>query len=264
MSFWNRSSYLMIARLLPIVLVLSAGFAWKYEKRIRHQAEIRLKSVANQLAQSQLDLADSKRQTEAANGEKHFLIQQLGERDEHIRRLLAEMIRLLSGSGSVDLGEVVVLTKTPGAWDGVHQEMQNIVSQQPIGSSAIAAAQVMAPAAGLRQMQVEQAAIPAMMQQVPMNAALAGPSPAKLFDSLQSREGQILTVNGQHRFVVISQGSRDGLQQDAEFDIFSDAGRLGRVKLGTVYDRISTASILDGDTKSFREGSSIRLEPATA
>lgn len=263
MSIWNRSSYLMIARLLPIVLILSAGFAWKYEKRIRHQAEIRLKSVANQLAQSQLDLADSKRQTDAANGEKHFLIQQLGERDEHIRRLLAEMIRLLSGSGSVDLGEVVVLTKTPGAWDGVHQEMQNIAAQQPIGSPAIAAAQVMAPAVGLRQMQVEQAAIPTPMQ-APINVSMRGPSPSKLFDALQSREGQILTVNGEHRFVVISQGSRDGLKQNSEFDIFSDAGRLGRVKLGTVYDRISTASILDGDAKSFREGSSIRLEPITA
>jgi len=259
MALWNRSSYLMIARVLPIVLVLSAGFCWKYEKQIRLQTEKRLKSVANQLAQSQIDLMDAKREAETAGEEKRFLIQQLGERDEHIRRLLAEMIRLLSGSGSVDLGEVLVRTRMPGAWDGVHQEMSNIAAQTPIANSASMSMRPM-PAAGLHQAQVEHASIPAAAQA----AVMAGPSPAKLFDSLESRGSQILTVNGQHRFVVISQGSRDGLEQNAVFDAFSDQGRIGRLQVGTVYDRISTASILDGDAKSFREGSSIRLEPASA
>ncbi len=260
MALWNRSSYLMIARVLPIVLVLSAGFCWKYEKQIRLQTEKRLKSVANQLAQSQIDLMDAKREAETAGEEKRFLIQQLGERDEHIRRLLAEMIRLLSGSGSVDLGEVLVRTQAPGAWDGVRQEMSNIAAQNPIGSGAAMAMRPVPAASGLHQAQVEHIAIPAAAQA----AVMAGPSPAKLFDSLESRGSQILTVNGQHRFVVISQGSRDGLEQNAVFEAFSDQGRIGRLQVGTVYDRISTASILDGDAKSFREGSAIRLEPASA
>lgn len=260
----NRSSYLMIARILPIVLILSAGFLWKYEKQIRLQAEKRLKSVSEQLVKSQADLADAQREAEAANEEKRFLIQQMGERDEHIRRLLAEMIKLLSGSGSVDLGEVMVRTQQPGAWDGVHNELRNITAQGPIaaGAGAGAAAAMTMPAAGLRQMQVEQQAIPALP--VAAMAPAAAPASTKFFDSLKESGAQVLTVNEQHRFVVLSQGSQNGLKQDSKFDIFAGDRKLGRIQIGTLYDRISTASILEGEPKGFREGSSVRLEPVSA
>ncbi len=260
----NRSSYLMIARILPIVLILSAGFFWKYEKQIRLQAEKRLKTVSEQLVKSQADLAEAKQEAEAANNEKRFLIQQMGERDEHIRRLLAEMIKLLSGSGSVDLGEVMVRTQQPGAWDGVQNELRNITAQSPM-SAGSAAAMMKAPAAGLRQVQVEQQAMPAVMQQAAIAAApVATPAPTKFFDSLKESGAQVLTVNEQHRFVVLSQGSQNGLKQDSKFDLFAGDRKIGRVQIGTLYERISTASILEGDARSFREGSSVRLEPVSA
>lgn len=284
MALWNRSSYLMVARLLPIVLVLSAGFFWKYEKVHRLQTEKRLKTVSEQLVKSQTDLASAQEEAQTANEEKRFLIQQLGQRDEHIRRLLAEMIKLLSGSGSVDLGEVLVRSKDSSAWDGVRNEMQNIISQKPIGQATlvsapaqIAPAEVaqavkaapVTPAMGLRQTQVESSrALPS----APISVAMPGQSgvlaangsssgAAGLFDARIDRGGQILTVNVEHKFVVISQGSDNGLKQDARFDAFAGNEKIGRVQIGTVYDRISTASILDGDIKLFREGSPIRLEP---
>ena len=254
MAFWNRSSYLMMARLIPIVLILSAGFLWKYEKQIRVQTERRLKAVSDQLTQSQNELASAKSEVERTAEEKHYLVQQLGERDEHIRRLLAEMIRLLSGSGSVDLGEVLVRTQQTGAWDGVHQELQNIVSQPPmLGVPAVG---------GLGQMQVEErAALPAAALQV---AAPTLFQTGSILEPLPIRNGQILTVNSEHRFVVISQGSQDGLKRDTLLDAFADGHKIGRLKVGTVYDRIATASILDGDAKLFREGASLRLDPASA
>lgn len=252
----------MIARLIPIVLILSAGFLWKYEKQIRHQTEKRLKTVSEQYAQSQIDLVSARRTAETATEEKRFLIQQLGERDEHIRRLLAEMIRLLSGSASVDLGEVLVRTKAPGAWDGVNGELRNIVAQNPLGGAANAAPIAPVAAGGLRQIQVESQPMPAAIQGAVVGN---GPTPAAtIFTSLANRDGQILTVNGEHRFVVISQGSQNGLKKNAIFDAYSDGKKIGRIQVGTVYDRISTASIIDGDFKLFREGSAVRLEPIAA
>lgn len=262
MSLLNRSSYLMIARLLPIVLILSAGFFWKYEKQIRIQAEKRLKVVSEQLAQTQTDLAEAKREADSANEEKRFLIQQLGDRDEHIRRLLAEMIKLLSGSGSVDLGEVLVRAQEPGAWDGVHGELRNIVSQNPIGGVAMTAP---AAAGGLRQAQIETQAIPAAAQGAMLASAASAAARPVQVPGVQTdgRDGQILTVNAEHRFVVISQGSEDGLKQDSFFNVYFDGQKIGRIQIGTLYDRISTAAIVEGDLKNFREGMYIRIEPAS-
>lgn len=255
MALWNRSSYLMIARLMPIVLILTAGFFWKNEKRIRLQTEKRLRTVSDQLTQSREDLEAAQREAREAGEEKRFLIQQLGQRDEHIRRLLAEMIKLLSGSGSVDLGEVLVRTQEPGAWDGVHKELSSIVSAGPIGT--VPAIPAPMPASGLRQVAVE--SLPAPMPVI----ASAGPSPAHLFNALSPMTSQILTLNVEHRFIVISQGSQEGLNKDDQFDVFIGDQKVGRIQITTVYDRISTASILDGEPRSFREGGSVRLDPAS-
>ncbi len=255
----------MIARIIPIVLILSAGFFWKYEKQVRIQAEKRLTSVSEQLNQSQKDLMLVRREADTAIEEKRFLIQQLGDRDEHIRRMLAEMIKLLSGSGSVDLGEVFVRTQAPGAWDGVHKELRNITASDPLSTLPVA----MPLSRGLGQLQVESNPITAMQSQSSPTTLFGTPSKMAIQPNpdaalLANRSARLLTVNANHRFVVIDQGLENGLRENMTFDAFFGDRKIGRLQVGTVYDRIATASILDGQVTLFREGSPVRLEPSQA
>lgn len=71
--------------------------------------------------------------------------------------------------------------------------------------------------------------------------------------------GQVVVVNREYDFVVVSMGKNQGLTVGQECQIVRDNQVLGRVKLEKVYDELSAAAILPESKKdSIREGDVVK------
>jgi len=62
--------------------------------------------------------------------------------------------------------------------------------------------------------------------------------------------GEVLTVNREFAFLVISLGKKDGITENMVFNIQRDNKNLGQVKVETVRENISAAALIDKDTLS--------------
>jgi prefoldin subunit 5 len=62
--------------------------------------------------------------------------------------------------------------------------------------------------------------------------------------------GEVLTVNREFAFLVISLGKRDGITEGMVFNIQRDNKNLGQIKVETVRENISAAALINKDTLS--------------
>lgn len=72
-------------------------------------------------------------------------------------------------------------------------------------------------------------------------------------------QGQVVVVNREFDFVVVSLGKKQGLVVGQEFQIVRGQQVLGRVKVEKVYDELSAAAILpDSNKDAIREGDQVK------
>lgn len=69
-------------------------------------------------------------------------------------------------------------------------------------------------------------------------------------DSYSEPLGEVLTINREFAFLVISLGKKDGITEGMVFDIKRDNRDLGRLRVETVRENISAAALIDKDTLS--------------
>ncbi len=62
--------------------------------------------------------------------------------------------------------------------------------------------------------------------------------------------GEVLTVNREFAFLVISLGKKDGITEDMVFNIQRDNKNLGQIKVETVRENISAAALINKDVLS--------------
>ncbi len=79
------------------------------------------------------------------------------------------------------------------------------------------------------------------------------PPPAKL-------EGQVLVVNKEFAFVVVNIGEKDGIKNSQILTVFRGTKPIGKVQVERIYDTMSSAVILPGQTmKDIQEGDIVKL-----
>ena len=61
--------------------------------------------------------------------------------------------------------------------------------------------------------------------------------------------GQVLTVNPEFSFVVISVGRKDGLIPGTTFDVTRDGKSIGKLQVEKIYDRMAAANIISESKK---------------
>jgi len=78
---------------------------------------------------------------------------------------------------------------------------------------------------------------------------------------LGKADGEVLTVNREFSFLVVSLGRKDGMQEEALLTVVRDNNILGQVRVETVRENISAAALVDRDKISrMRAGDKIFLE----
>ncbi len=76
-------------------------------------------------------------------------------------------------------------------------------------------------------------------------------SPAASFDEESiTPYGEILTINREFAFIVISLGKRDGITKGMVFNIQRDNRNIGQIRVETARENISAAALTDKDTLS--------------
>jgi hypothetical protein len=260
-------SSLWVLRALPAVLLVVSVGIWNWEREQRalseqkaamhlerlFRAEEEIQSLTKKLA---LERDASKRYEErlaVLEAERKSLLDQLAQRDEHIRRLLGEMIRVLSGSG---LDAAPSIPHAKGSWDADHQEggKDFAVAVDAMSRRAGLSVPVMgltaAPSMGLAQNEIEKTVI-------------SGEEAAGASNEQRWVEGEILSVNLPKKFVVIGRGAEDGLQNGMGIWIYEGGRRLGRLEIESTFKKIASATFVEGDAERLRSGSSysIRILP---
>ena len=87
----------------------------------------------------------------------------------------------------------------------------------------------------------------------------SGSSPAGESSPGSATQGQVVVVNREFDFVVVSLGKKQGLTVGQEFQIVRGQQVLGRVKVEKVYDELSAAAILPESNKdAIREGDLVK------
>jgi hypothetical protein len=72
--------------------------------------------------------------------------------------------------------------------------------------------------------------------------------------------GEILTINREFDFVVISLGKVDGIKEGMALQVYRDENRLGQIEIETVRDNISAAAITDKENLSrMRPGDKVSM-----
>ena len=72
-------------------------------------------------------------------------------------------------------------------------------------------------------------------------------------------EGQVLVVNLEYGFIVMSLGRNHGISLGQEFKVVRGAEVVGRVKVEKLYDDLSAATVLSGsDARRIREGDRVK------
>jgi len=268
MSIWNRTLPLILARFIPILLVLTLSVFWvqeiKHRLSVQRQLEVnvdRLLEAETRIKETNTALNDAREKTIEAKAETQYLVRQLGERDEHIRRMLAEMIRLLSGNSDVNLGEISIPSDKE-SWRGVKREMESIVNQPPIIrqiapiTHRIPSSVVLQKSFALRQVEVEERGV----QPVPGNvSASAEPKKSPPADSAPwGSDGRILAVNEEHHFVVVNRGLKDGVEEGASLIAYRNGRPIGELLVETAYDKISAAGFSPKKDFKFQVGDKVR------
>ncbi|NQT95539.1 MAG: hypothetical protein HQ572_03725 [Candidatus Omnitrophica bacterium] len=73
--------------------------------------------------------------------------------------------------------------------------------------------------------------------------------------------GEILTINREFDFIVVSLGARDGMREGMEMDIYRDNKILGQAEVETVRENISAAAIIDqGTLADMRPGDRVYIQ----
>lgn len=86
-------------------------------------------------------------------------------------------------------------------------------------------------------------------------------SKVEVLEGLGMADGEVLTVNREFSFLVVSLGRKDGIQEEALLTVVRDNNILGQVKVETVRENISAAALIDKDKISrMRAGDKIFLE----
>ena len=91
------------------------------------------------------------------------------------------------------------------------------------------------------------------------NGTSTGAAAAPANTSPGGLQGQVVVVNREYDFIVMSLGKNQGLQIGQEFQIVRGEEVLGRVKVEKVYDELSAAAILPQSKKdAIREGDLVK------
>jgi len=260
MAIQTRSSLLVALRFIPVVLVLALSFFWSKEiiQRLSVQHELeksmeRLLESESRVQELTQEVKRAEKEAAQAKADTRYLVGQLGERDEHIRRMLAEMIRLLSGKDDINLGEIYIPSDKE-SWKGVQREMKNITSQPSMIRQvsnitprlAPAPAPVPAKSFPLRQAKVEEKAVPAITEPAQKDASAIS-------------AGRILAVNKPYNFVVVNRGLKDGIQKGMILIASRKGRQVGELEVETTYDKISAAGYKAEKKIDLRVGDTIQV-----
>lgn len=283
----SRSFLIVLARMIPVVLVVGLSVVWSQEKGLRLQFQNKVEYISEKLSRTERvntelkqELEVSKQTAERIKEEKLQLISQLGERDEHIRRLLSEMVRILSGSNAIDLGRLTIRGKEE-VWDGVNKELKNVANvpvvnnfaqtriPEPANHLKLPPIQPMNIRLGSPQVQIEERVLPSIPPVNAVNPAERELAPLKDMN-IQVKErtsektqkpmqiiGEVLVVNREHNFVVLNRGVEHSLREGDLLQIYRDDKRLGSVQIETAYQKISAATVIEGFVEDFKTGDGV-------
>jgi hypothetical protein len=276
------------------MLVLALSVFWSSEKSQRlsaenrlednvqalMKAESRIQAIQETLANTERELAQTKSEIRQIKADRSQLIDQLGRRDEHIRRLLAEMIQMMAGTQGVDLGQIRI-PSSPEAWSGVKKELNDFAQQAPIpkvdvqpSSSEI----VVKPGAQIREnIQTQTIPLGTMAAEAGTTVQIRPPAmvpipavgspqasveedrlPASLSAPQNEDTGKILVVNSDHNFVVINRGGDDGIKEGMKLAVVRDGQTRGNLVVETVYEKICAAGIQSGEPTDYKVGDLIK------
>ncbi len=294
MPLITKTTLFFFIRLIPVVLVLTLSVFWSNEKNLRLsierkseegivrllESEDRVKVLNRELQRVQAKLESAELNVIKAEEQNTKLIQQLGNRDEHIRRLLGEMIQLISGSQNIDLGRIAVKTK-PQEWNAVQNELTSLMMAPPLVSNFRGSPQVYieskisapTPTAAMM-MPLPEAATQVQLQSIPMQPKLeannfskprqdtltAKPEPKEEVVTQKAQPklfGEVMVVNRDHNFVVINQGLDNGIKEGMSLWVYRGGKELARLEVETAYKKICAATIVDGNSSNLKIGDSI-------
>ncbi|MFT5208281.1 MAG: hypothetical protein ACI9CF_002053 [Candidatus Omnitrophota bacterium] len=293
MQLITKTTVFLFIRLIPVALVLTLSVFWSNEKNLRLsierkseegivrllESEDRVKVLNRELQRVQAKLESAELNVIKAEEQNTKLIQQLGNRDEHIRRLLGEMIQLISGSQNIDLGRIAVKTK-PQEWHAVQNELTSLMMAPPLvnnfrgspqvyieskASTPMPVSAMMTPSQGITQVQLK--SIPMQPKSQISNFGKSRKSSATIkVDSKDTAStpiaqpklfGEIMVVNEDHNFVVINQGLDNGIKEGMSLWIYRGGKELARLEVETAYKKICAATIVDGNSENLKIGDSI-------
>lgn len=285
-----KTILIAVARIIPVLLVVGLSVVWSHEKGLRLDfqqkavnATTKLHSVEKRNVRLVQELEASRESEARMKEEKLNLIAQLGQRDDHIRRLLAEMVQILSGMNPVDLGKLSIHGDSE-IWEPVKEQLDNatieveapVIQEVNIDTPApVVKMPQMLPTpsfiSGSPQMQIEERPVSAIAPQtMALDLGAAGESTRQISNiTIKEREeavhqelkndlkGEVLVVNREHNFVVINRGMEHGVIEGSDMAIFRDNRKLGSVRIETAYQKISAATVVEGAVGDFSTGDGV-------
>lgn len=85
-------------------------------------------------------------------------------------------------------------------------------------------------------------------------------SPVPAAPQLQGKEIKVLVVNREYHFVVLNQGTRDGIRKGSRFSIWHDGKQVATADADKLYDNMTAANLLEEAKKGdVKEGDVARL-----
>lgn len=278
----DRKLIIFLSRAVPISLIAILLVLGVYERNIRVRlqqemdlnterligAENRLQGLNEELSEVRYQLDVARVENDKATREKDFLVSQLGLRDDHIRRLLGQLVQVLSGKTGIDLG-TIKLNEKNDKWVKLQSDMQSFLEAPPLTHQL--------PQVGMRQTQVE---LQTMNMPMPLINTQLIPAPTlpqanteKIIPQNQTTKpiampigdklsllGEILVVNPDHNFVVIDKGAEHGMRKGMNIAILRDNRVLGYAIVDTAYAKISAATVQQGPSSVFQVGDHIQLK----
>lgn len=282
----SRSFLIILARLVPVLLVVGLSVVWSQEKGIRLQLQNQFTYISEKLSRTEQvnaelrsNLEVSLQNEERIKSEKLELISQLGQRDEHIRRLLSEMVQILSGGNAIDLGRLTIRGKEE-VWSGSNKEpkvatapsINNFVQTKPpvlLPNIQLPKIQPVYISPGSAQVQMEERLLPAnppirnadiLDADLPLNRESNISIKNHVMSPINKTikvSGEIFVVNQEHNFVVVNRGIEHYLREGDVLQVYRDEKRLGTVQIETAYHKISAATVIQGLVEDFKTGDGV-------
>lgn len=205
--------------------------------------------LEEQLSRVRLDFEQAAKQLDDERKAKAELAKSVDERQREIDRLGKDLAQATSERTTLEEQLAQLKTQQEEAQKQL-EELQQAKTQLETKVLELSGG----PAATVELEKVVVSDFPGLQQPAPAGM-IGGPGaqPASVV------QGQVLVINREYDFIVVSLGRNQGLGIGQELQIIRGQDILGRVKVEKLYDELSAAAILPGTKEdAIREGDVVR------